>query len=142
MNFLAPKCLQSVSDKKGAIAVNYNGTLLATSDDKGKIYIDRTKGDEVSRVAEISFSSNVGRPCFVHRRCVETLLVISDQATLQEFSLSGSLVRVFSNAAFPGTVNGIAYCPVRDVVAVSSFIGHSVFLLDFESGKKTHEGVE
>lgn len=124
----------------GGIAVNVDGTLLASVDDKQHcVYIYRADGEGEIVVGTPGTSGSADGEllsprlaCFVHRNGADTLLICdSGNDRIVEVTASGVFLRAMPMGSYPW---GIAYCGKSDVIAVTLVRQHSVILLQYESG--------
>jgi DNA-binding beta-propeller fold protein YncE len=144
MNYLPALLLSKglLDDNSGGVAVNFDGTLLASVHQAQHcvhIYVmdgaGRRKGDAVVLGTTLDFSGSARFVCFVHRNGIDTLLVcdagVNDRVV--EFTVSGVFLRAIALKKGSHPL-GIAYCSISDVIAVSLFEAHTVVLLHYESG--------
>jgi DNA-binding beta-propeller fold protein YncE len=115
----------------GGIAVNLDGTLLASVDDNClHIFVVGSARPAIEHTA----LKDPRSVCFVRRNGVDTILVCDTGANrVVEISSDGSFLRAIPVPlySFP---NGIAYCNKNDVIAVSLFNFSTVILLRFDCG--------
>jgi hypothetical protein len=133
MNFLPPIGTDIIRGHAGfgGISANADGTLFASVDcDKNCVYIynaaDRT-ADAIVELLKYPRST-----CFAHRDGADTLLICDcEYDRIVEVTARGVFMRYIELDSSP---YGIAYCGVRDVIAISLRWAHTVVLLQYESG--------
>jgi DNA-binding beta-propeller fold protein YncE len=128
----------------GGIAVNYDGTLFASVDKfRDCVYIYSLREPTAAPVVfgaagtdgnEDQELCNPTLACFV-RRCGEDTLLVCDSGKdrVVEITASGLFLRALAvgSDTYPF---GVAYCALRDVIAVSLNDAHAVVQLQYESG--------
>lgn len=123
---------------RGGIAVNHDGSLLASLDTYNhSVYICSMDSSVVVGANNgLHFPSAV---CFANRNGKETLFVgDSGHSRMHEIAIDGSVLR---NApmrnGWIGSISGIAYCSLNDSIAVSFYNNHCLELLQYESLETT-----
>ena len=124
----------------GGIATNGSGSLFAHVNNSRFTVDIRVMGGGVSAFGTMNVSgrgdgllSDPTLACFTLRQGVETLLVCdcwSDRVV--EVSVSGTFMRA-TDLKMCSHPAGVAFCPVRDAIAVSLQYSHAVILLDYKS---------